>query len=149
MWNTDGTYFAVSRKLKISEYLNLFNFITMCDIMCVLLAANSAFGCLNPSPPAHGFAERNGTLAKIGCYASADSDVNGWEITCIDNMWHGDVGNCSAREFSRLFRYPGDSIGFESNMSFLSHWNNSPICVYIHAYIVCCNHIVLNTTLLM
>ena len=70
-------------------------------IICMI----SAFGCPNPSPPDHGFIERNGTLAKISCYKSVDTS---WEITCFQGMWQGEQGNCSARKLDLWYKYHGD-----------------------------------------
>ena len=103
------------RKWKSQGYLNLIQVIMICQkcITCM----TSAFGCLNPSPPAHGFVERNGTQARFSCYESSDSGENSWEITCFEGMWQGEVGNCSAGKCNRWSKFTKGLTSFKSNMS--------------------------------
>ena len=57
-----------------------------------LFIVSLAFGCTDPSIPAHANINWEGDRATISC--PDPSDVT-WEITCRDGQWQGPHGNCS------------------------------------------------------
>lgn len=48
-------------------------------------------GCSSPPHPQNSWVERRGDIATVFCNHSTVS----WELTCVNNSWVGQSGNCS------------------------------------------------------
>ena len=51
-----------------------------------------AVGCADPDPPKYGNVERVGNKAVFSCDYNSDTT---WHISCVDDTWKGNMGNCS------------------------------------------------------
>ena len=59
----------------------------------ILWSTFSVKGCAEIRPPAHAWYKREDNEAVIGC----ENNDKEWRLTCIDNTWVGEVGNCTAK----------------------------------------------------
>ena len=56
-----------------------------------LLFIHIVTGCPELSRPAHAWYKREGNEAVIGC----ENKDKEWRLTCVENTWEGEVGNCT------------------------------------------------------
>jgi hypothetical protein len=55
-------------------------------------------GCPEPTYPQDMWIRRDTGHVTIGCYSSRDT----WQLTCVNNTWHGTVGNCTERKLIHI-----------------------------------------------
>jgi len=84
-------------------------------------------GCTEFKRPDNAWYKREGNEAVIGC----DNNDKEWHLTCIDNKWIGDVGNCS--QLSK-------EIVFEIDKTYAYEYNSllliMKFVIYFKAYIL-------------